>query len=100
MEQPRARSSFVQWSHVRTCRVTRLFGRRSDLLPINTASSQSPGGETLAFSGGDLVVRAPSEHRPSNACSLRRGGDRRDVVGAPPAQALCPAALGIATLRS
>jgi len=29
MEQPRARSSFAQRSRCRTCRVTRLFGRRS-----------------------------------------------------------------------
>jgi len=29
MEQPRARSSFVQRSRYRTCRVTRFCGRRS-----------------------------------------------------------------------
>src|SRR5258708_18211972 len=98
MEQPRARSSFVQRSRCRTCRVTRLFGRRSDLLPINGASSQSPDGKLIESSRG-LVVLGASEQRPDDACVLGGDGDRGNIVRAPAPQAFCPAALGIAAVR-
>ena len=51
------------------------------------------------LSGGGLVVLAAGEQRPDDARVLRREGDCRDIVRAAPAQALRPAALGIAALR-
>src|SRR6266540_2992292 len=95
MEQPRARSSFAQRSRCRTCRVTRLFGHRSDLLSINVASSQSPGGSFVG-SGRKLIFLCADEQRPDNARVLRREGDRRDAIGPPPPQTFRPASLGIA----
>ena len=99
MEQPRARSSFVRRSWLRTCGVTRLFGRRSDRFAVNTATSQSPGGTKGRGSSGSVILVVRKE-RPDDAGVLGGKSYRGDVVGPAVAQALDPSALGIGALWS